>query len=77
MSMAKVYPLYMHPDIAWRQQMRELKGVFTAEHLAFFIQVLDTSTKVGVSSPRGLKVMQRAYALLTEAKDQFEREFDK
>ena len=57
--------------------MHELKSAFTAEYLAFFIQALDTSTKVGGSTPRGLKVLQRAYALLTEARNQFEREFDK
>ena len=53
---------------------RTQKSVYCGD-LAFFIQVLDTSTKVGGSTPRGLKVMQRAYALLTEAKSQFEREF--
>lgn len=74
--MAKIYPIEMHPDVLWRQQMHELKNAFTAEYLAFFIQALDTSTKIGGSTPRGLKVMQRAYALLTEAKNQFEREFD-
>jgi hypothetical protein len=58
--MAKIYPLDRHPDVLWRQQMHELKSAFTAEYLAFFIQALDTSTKVGGSTPRGLKVMQRA-----------------
>lgn len=75
--MAKIYPLDMHPDVPWRQQMHKLKNAFTAEYLAFFIQALNTSIKMGGSTPKGLKVMQRAYALLTEAKSQFDREFDK
>jgi hypothetical protein len=58
--MAKIYPLEMHSDVPWRQQLHELKDAFTAEYLEFFIRALDTSTKVGGCTPKGLKVMQRA-----------------
>jgi hypothetical protein len=66
----------MHLGVPWRWQMHELKNAFTAEYVVFFIQALDTTIMVGGITPRGLKVMQRVYALLTEAKNQFDREFD-
>jgi hypothetical protein len=73
--MAKIYPLPRPGDSSWRQQMQEIKTAFTEEYLAFFLLALDTSTQVGGAAPGGLKVMQRAYELLVEARDQFEREF--
>jgi hypothetical protein len=73
--MAKIYPLEMHLEVLWRQQMEELKIAFMAEYLSFFILALDTSTKLGGNSPRGLRTMQRAYALLTEANNKFKQEF--
>jgi hypothetical protein len=76
MDMAKIYPLHLHVNAQWRQQLHEIKSAFTAEYLAFFLLALDTSTKVGGTTPRGLKVMQRAYDLLLEARDEFEREFN-
>ena len=68
MSMAKIYPLYRGSETQRRQQMHEIKSAFTAEYLAFFLLALDTSTKVGGRTPRGLKVMQRAYDLLLQAR---------
>jgi hypothetical protein len=76
MRMAKIYPLHLGPEVQRRQQMHEIKSAFTAEYLAFFLLALDTSTKVGGPTPRGLKVMQRAYDLLLAARYEFEREFD-
>jgi hypothetical protein len=73
--MAKIYPLPLPSDFQGRRQMQEIKNAFTAEYLAFFLLALDTSTRVGGAAPRGLKVMQRAYELLMEARNQFEREF--
>jgi hypothetical protein len=72
---AKIYPLHSGSDGRRRQQLHEIKSAFTAEYLAFFLLALDTSTRVGGITPRGLKVMQRAYDLLLEARNEFEREF--
>jgi hypothetical protein len=76
MRMAKIYPLHPGPEGLHRQQMQEIKSAFTAEYLAFFLLALDTSTKGGGPTPRGLKVMPRAYDLLLAARHEFEREFD-
>jgi hypothetical protein len=73
--MAEIYPLHMKFDPLTRQRLGEIKSAFTAEYLAFFILALDTSSKLGSGTPRGLKVMERAYDLLREAKRIFEREF--
>jgi hypothetical protein len=73
--MAKIYPLQLPGDAQARQRLGEIKSAFTAEYLAFFILALDTSSKVGSGTPRGLKVMERAYDLLREAKNTFEHEF--
>jgi hypothetical protein len=72
---AKISPLQSGSDGRRRQQLYEIKSAFTAEYLAFFLLALDTSTRVGGITPRGLKVMQRAYDLLLEARNEFEREF--
>jgi hypothetical protein len=74
--MAKIYPLYSRSDDQRRQQLHEIKTAFTAEYLAFFLLALDTSTRAGGPTPRGLQVMQRAYDLLLEARHEFEGEFD-
>lgn len=74
--MAKIYPLYSGPDDQRRRQMQAIKTAFTAEYLAFFLLALDTSARAGSSTPRGLKIMQRAYDLLLEARQEFEGEFD-
>jgi hypothetical protein len=74
--MAKIYPLYWGSDEERRRQMHEIKTAFTAQYLDFFLLALDTSTRVGGPTPRGLKVMQRAYDLLLEARNEFEREFE-
>jgi hypothetical protein len=55
--------------------MHELKNAFAAEYLAFFILALDTCAKTGGATPQGLQVMQRAYALLTAARNQLELEY--
>ena len=74
--MAKIYPLHQYFDGRSLQLVDDLKKAFTAEHLAFFLLALDTSTRVGSTSPRGIKVLQRAYELLMEARNEFEREFN-
>lgn len=57
--------------------IRSSKGItFTAECLEFFLLALDTSARAGGSTPRGLKVMQRAYDLLLEVRHKLEGEFD-
>jgi hypothetical protein len=74
--MGNIYPLYSGSDDERRRQMHEIKTAFTAEYLAFFLLALDTSSRAGASTPRGLKVMQRAYDLLLQARHEFEGEFD-
>ena len=74
--MAKIYPLHQYYDGRSLQIADDLKKAFTAEHLAFFLLALDTSARVGSTSPRGLKALQRAFDLLLEAKNTFEREFN-
>jgi hypothetical protein len=76
MTMAEIYPLHLHQDAQWRRELHDLKNAFTAEYLAFFLLALDTSTKVGGTTPRGVKVIQRAYELLMGARNEFQREFD-
>jgi hypothetical protein len=75
MVMAKIYPLYLHQPAEWQRELHDLKNAFTAAHLAFFLLALDTATRVGGTTPRGVKVLQRAYELLLEARHEFEREF--
>jgi len=74
--MAKIYPLHLPGDVQGRQQLHEIKSAFTAEYLAFFILALDNAAKVGAATPRGLRIMQRAYDLLLAARHQFEQEFE-
>jgi hypothetical protein len=73
--MAKIYPFTRRSELPWRQEMHELKNAFAAEYLAFFILALDTCAKTGGATPQGLQVMQRAYALLTAARNQLELEY--
>jgi hypothetical protein len=76
MATAKIYPLHLHQPARWRRELHDLKNAFTAEYLAFFLLALDTSTRLGGTTPRGIQVMQRAYDLLLEARYTFEGEFD-
>ena len=73
--MAEIYPLHLRQPAQWRRELHDLKDAFTAENLAFFLLALDTSTRLGGTTPRGVKVLQRAYELLLEARNEFEREF--
>ena len=73
--MAEIYPLHLHQPAQWRRELHDLKDAFTAAHLAFFLLALDTSTRLGGTTPRGVKVLQRAHELLLEARNEFEREF--
>lgn len=74
--MAKIYLLHKNFDPEAQRQVCEIKNAFAAEHLAFFILALDTSTKVGGASHQGLKVLERACELLTEARAKLELEFN-
>jgi hypothetical protein len=68
-------PLYLHQPAQWRRELHDLKNAFTAAPPAFFLRALDTATRLGGTAPRGVKVLQRAYELLLEARNEFEREF--
>ncbi len=75
--MAKIYPLDMHPDVALAPaDARTQRAPLPRNIWPFLFRPWILPPRLGGSTPRGLKVMQRAYALLTEAKSQFEREFD-
>jgi hypothetical protein len=66
---APVIPLHLHPQFQKRQRLTELKTSLLAESLAFVQVALDNAGEWAGASPRSVKILERACALLGEARD--------
>ena len=64
-----VIPLHLHPSFQKRQRVAELKSVLMKESLAFVQVALDNAAGLPGASPRSVKILERACALLGEARD--------
>lgn len=65
---ALVIPLHMHPGFLDRRRVETLKTALLAETLAFAQLALDNAARPG-ASPKAEKILERACALLGEARD--------
>jgi hypothetical protein len=63
---ASVIPLHLHPEFQDRHRVKELKTVLMTETLAYVQVALDNATG---ASPQAVKILERACALLDEARD--------
>ena len=63
---APIIPLHLHPGFQERQRVKELKTALMMETLAYVHIALDNAA--GASS-QAVKILQRACALLDEARD--------
>ncbi|MEW6386062.1 MAG: hypothetical protein AB1491_00880 [Thermodesulfobacteriota bacterium] len=66
---APVIPLHLHPVFQERHRVNELKNALMAETLAYVQVALDNAAGPGGASPRAVKILERARALLGEARD--------
>jgi hypothetical protein len=66
---APVIPLHLHPVFQERHRMQELKATLMTESLAFVQVALDNADGPAGVSPRAVKILERACALLDEARD--------
>ncbi len=64
---ALVIPLHLHPGFQERQRVQELKTALMTETLAYVHIALDNAARTSTSA---VKILQRACALLDEARDQ-------
>jgi len=64
-----VIPLHLHPGFQEKQRLTELKTVLLSESLAFVQVALDNAGGFAAASPRAVKILERACALLGEARD--------
>jgi hypothetical protein len=65
---APVIPLHLHPGFQERVRLNELKTTLMTETLAFVQVALDNAAGPGGASPRAVKILERACALLDEAR---------
>uniref|UniRef100_A0A7V4GA91 Uncharacterized protein n=1 Tax=Desulfobacca acetoxidans TaxID=60893 RepID=A0A7V4GA91_9BACT len=65
---APVIPLKLHPGFQDHRRMQELKNTLLAETLAFAQVALDNAARPGASL-RAERILARACALLSEARD--------
>jgi hypothetical protein len=63
---APVIPLHLHPEFQDRHRVNELKTVLMTETLAYVQVALDNAAG---ASPQAVKILERACALLDEARD--------
>jgi len=66
---APIIPLHLHPEFQERQRLEELKAALMTESIAFVQVALDNAAGPGGASPRAVKILERACALLDEARD--------
>ncbi len=66
---APVIPLHLHPGFQDRHRVNELKTALMTETLAYVQVALDNADGPGGASPRAVKILERACALLDEARD--------
>jgi hypothetical protein len=71
---ALVIPLHLHPGFRERSRVNELKTALMTETLAFVQAALDSADGPGGASPRAVKILERACALLDEARVRLVRE---
>jgi hypothetical protein len=65
---APVIPLHLHPAFQDRHRVDELKDALLSETLAFAQVTLDNAALLG-ASPAAVKILERACALLEEARN--------
>lgn len=63
---AQVIPLHLHPGFQDRHRLQELKTALLTETLAYVQVALDNAAS---ASPQAVKILERACALLDEARD--------
>ena len=66
---APVIPLHLHPGFQERQRVSELKNVLMAETIAFVQVALDNAAALAGASSQAVHILERACALLGEARD--------
>lgn len=71
---AAVIPLHLHPGFQDWRRVNQLKTALMSESLAYVQVALDNAAGPGGASPRAVKILERACALLDEARDQLVHE---
>ena len=69
-----VISLHLHPGFQEKQRVAELKTVLMKESLAFVQMALDNAAGLPGTSPRSVKILERACTLLGEARDRLVHE---
>ncbi len=73
-NQALIIPLHLHPGFQDRHRVQELKTALMAETLAYVLVALDHAAGPGGASPRAVRILERACALLDEARERLGRE---
>ncbi|MDO9531564.1 MAG: hypothetical protein Q7O12_05470 [Deltaproteobacteria bacterium] len=71
---APVIPLHLHPGFQDWRRVNKLKTALMSESLAYVQVALDNAAGPGGASPRAIKILERACALLDEARNQLVHE---
>lgn len=71
---APVIPLHLHPGFQDSHLVNELKTALMKKTLTWVQVALDNAGGPGGASPRAVKILDRACALLDEARDQLVHE---
>jgi hypothetical protein len=71
---APVIPLHLHPGFKDWHRVNKLKIALMTETLAYVQVALDNAAGPGGASPRAVKILERACALLEEARDRLVHE---
>lgn len=66
---ASIIPLHLHPGFQDHQRVNALKTALLAETLAYAQVALDNATGPAGTSHRAEKILERACALLEEARN--------
>ncbi|MGO9622655.1 MAG: hypothetical protein ACLPT6_14780 [Desulfobaccales bacterium] len=66
---APVIPLHLHPGFQKRRRVKELKTALMTETLAYVQVALDQAAGPAGALPRAVTILERACALLGEARD--------
>ena len=66
---APIIPLHLHPGFQERHRVNELKTALMTETLAFVQVALDNAFGLTGASSQTVKILERACALLVEARD--------
>ena len=71
---AQIIPLHLHPGFKDWHRVNKLKIALMTETLAYVQVALDNAAGPGGASPRAVKILERACALLEEARDRLVHE---